>query len=973
MADPRAPPPSVVDLHAQLRSKLALDALPLGPSDTEQAFAAALDAIAGPSKNLTAIAHLISFFYSVVSTNIDLSTMLPNLSHEILINLNDINSEITHAWATVLCLDGPQLSTDTVLLAVSNLFSAATPRVQETQKPQEATSRNTLLNTPKIPVTPSKRPAIVEDDTPVHANSALPYSALAHTRAHVDPFLRAELRGTILKNVKGFYKFFPGITEQQWTCAVNCPASCDCISPQSSNLPHSSDPPFTIPNFPTEITERSVLQWFECFNKQDHSRTFYTSCKRPLAESLSASNRQCDLFLAPTCTKFGTSEAAPAAAHTWPSVLVPVELKASPAKDAAADTTVQLASYVREVFGAQYTRRFVHAFTICGSLVRYHLFDRAGGSISEKINIRKNRRTEELFIRILQAYLSMDPTQLGFDENYEYVWANNTTSSIPSPEAPMPQFFKFGGRRFQLLKNVFHRSVIVSRGTTVWEAVDLGSGEACVIKDSWRASWRTAEGHLLALAHNKGVFALSTPIVYGDVVVQLGEQAVVDTIDHIRMGLCYDDARRMVIKFKPEDDLYSLGTSLPVIQVSIGPSQKWSFRATEKSMMREGTRKRSLQATIAEENASEVRQSKVRRVENIESTRSRGSRGKSVVAYRRTGRSQAHLTATTTKTLQSISRQKANRSNDTPSNTATTSAPPKQKGSCSSVKDLMVVTGNPELDWTLNAPSGVTETSPTPRESADHSSVVDPEMVFMDMTHSVIVSHGVGEDIQNFTSVRDLIKGMRDAIKCHKSLFESAGILHRDVSPGNIMLSKYRSRNIESGSGIVSSEAPHGFLIDLDLAKYVGPIQATADSTSKSMRRRTGTMLFMAIEILQGTCLRHSWRHDLESFFYVFIWLCVTRHDGYLEARITFEKQWAGGNAVLVKKLQATQQIEYEEMMEWIPESLKGGAVERVVWSWREILFPTDVKSRRTMMGEEGRDREAVYNDMLLVLEKELQ
>ncbi|RPB23540.1 hypothetical protein L211DRAFT_773024, partial [Terfezia boudieri ATCC MYA-4762] len=78
-------------------------------------------------------------------------------------------------------------------------------------------------------------------------------------------------------------------------------------------------------------------------------------------------------------------------------------------------TTVQLASYVREVFGAQYTRRFVHAFTICGSLVRYHLFDRAGGSISQQINIRKNRRTEELFIRILQAYLSMDPTHLGFD------------------------------------------------------------------------------------------------------------------------------------------------------------------------------------------------------------------------------------------------------------------------------------------------------------------------------------------------------------------------------------------------------------------------------------------------------------------------------------------------------------------------------------------------------------------------------
>ncbi|RPB27291.1 hypothetical protein L211DRAFT_775225, partial [Terfezia boudieri ATCC MYA-4762] len=78
-------------------------------------------------------------------------------------------------------------------------------------------------------------------------------------------------------------------------------------------------------------------------------------------------------------------------------------------------TIVQLAAYVREVFGAQFTRRFVHAFTICGSFVRCYLFDRAGVSISERINIRKNHRTEELFIRILQSYASMDPTQLGFD------------------------------------------------------------------------------------------------------------------------------------------------------------------------------------------------------------------------------------------------------------------------------------------------------------------------------------------------------------------------------------------------------------------------------------------------------------------------------------------------------------------------------------------------------------------------------
>jgi predicted transcriptional regulator len=38
---------------------------------------------------------------------------------------------------------------------------------------------------------------------------------------------------------------------------------------------------------------------------------------------------------------------------------------------------------------------------------------------------------------------------------------------------------------------------------------------------------------------------------------------------------------------------------------------------------------------------------------------------------------------------------------------------------------------------------------------------------------------------------------------------------------------------------------------------------------------RTGTMQFMAMEVLQGK--GHTYRHDLESFFYVFIWMCI-RH-----------------------------------------------------------------------------------------------
>ena len=57
-----------------------------------------------------------------------------------------------------------------------------------------------------------------------------------------------------------------------------------------------------------------------------------------------------------------------------------------------------------------------------------------------------------------------------------------------------------------------------------------------------------------------------------------------------------------------------------------------------------------------------------------------------------------------------------------------------------------------------------------------------------------------------------------------------------------------------------------GRLIDLDLAKEL-------DSMPSGARHRTGTMQFMTVEVLEGK--GHKYRHDLESFFYVFVWMCI--------------------------------------------------------------------------------------------------
>ncbi len=111
--------------------------------------------------------------------------------------------------------------------------------------------------------------------------------------------------------------------------------------------------------------------------------------------------------------------------------------------------------------------------------------------------------------------------------------------------------------------------------------------------------------------------------------------------------------------------------------------------------------------------------------------------------------------------------------------------------------------------------------------------------------------------ISEFNLISELLTALCGAIKAHKSLYIQGGILHRDISENNII--------------ITDSKKADGFtrmLIDLDLAKVVG-------SGRSGARHQTGTMQFMTIGVLCKVA--HTYRHDLESFFYVLLWISA-RH-----------------------------------------------------------------------------------------------
>ena len=120
-----------------------------------------------------------------------------------------------------------------------------------------------------------------------------------------------------------------------------------------------------------------------------------------------------------------------------------------------------------------------------------------------------------------------------------------------------------------------------------------------------------------------------------------------------------------------------------------------------------------------------------------------------------------------------------------------------------------------------------------------------------------LVISPAGLAIRDFRSIPELLKALRDAIKAHRSLYTAGKILHRDISENNIIITDPKETN-----GFT------GMLIDQDLAKEIG-------SGPSGARHQTGTMEFMAIEVLR--LVSHSYRHDLESFFYVLLWMCARR------------------------------------------------------------------------------------------------
>ncbi|KAH9025840.1 hypothetical protein EDB85DRAFT_2149458 [Lactarius pseudohatsudake] len=126
--------------------------------------------------------------------------------------------------------------------------------------------------------------------------------------------------------------------------------------------------------------------------------------------------------------------------------------------------------------------------------------------------------------------------------------------------------------------------------------------------------------------------------------------------------------------------------------------------------------------------------------------------------------------------------------------------------------------------------------------------------------HHRLILDDVGKKLNTFRCSRDMVRAVHAALVAHRDAFEKCKILHRDISPNNILLTE-------------SADFDGGLLIDWDLCKQVDPGDPSAGSARQAAR--TGTWQFMAADLIENPNINQTFVHDIKSAFFVLLWMAL--------------------------------------------------------------------------------------------------
>ncbi|KAA8893951.1 hypothetical protein FN846DRAFT_461077 [Sphaerosporella brunnea] len=187
---------------------------------------------------------------------------------------------------------------------------------------------------------------------------------------------------------------------------------------------------------------------------------------------------------------------------------------------------------------------------------------------------------------------------------------------------------------------------------------------------------------------------------------------------------------------------------------------------------------------------------------------------------------------------------------------------------CAWHSDMLVLRdGSPAREDIEFLRPSAASTPVTNRRSADDASAFDSHYLLRagcelrNRVHTRLLISPAGLSLNWFGTYTNLLTALRDAVEGHCHMVYQHQILHRDVSVNNVILTTAP----DAGGNLITG----GALIDFDLAI------STTRTASSGATQRIGTFDFMAHEILASQSTPHTPLHDLESFFYVLLWLII--------------------------------------------------------------------------------------------------
>ncbi|KAJ1818419.1 hypothetical protein LPJ56_003845, partial [Coemansia sp. RSA 2599] len=173
------------------------------------------------------------------------------------------------------------------------------------------------------------------------------------------------------------------------------------------------------------------------------------------------------------------------------------------------------------------------------------------------------------------------------------------------------------------------------------------------------------------------------------------------------------------------------------------------------------------------------------------------------------------------------------------------------------------------------------------RDTTEHIYAMLDQQVTRDVPrriHKRIAMRPLGLSIRNVRSVDELIVVAADIMKAHLAILRRCDILHRDLSPYNMLMTRDKDDMV------------HGLLVDFDCAAWA------SDEYAQPRANMTGTLPYMSIANLEELEIKRTSLDDWESMIYILSWLGTFGINDDDEEKADLDraleiKEWAKGSA----------------------------------------------------------------------------